>query len=92
MSRFEHQSPATVEVHGQMAIKIILELVATAREIPHHRQIRCGGQVVQAGTELLRAGCAIGPLGCLIVIADLRQYGFRKDNVHSTDTELNPWG
>ena len=92
MSRSKHQSPTTIEVDGELAFQVTLELVAMAREILHHRQIRCGGQVVQAGTELLRAGCAIGPLGCLIVIADLRQSGFRKDNVHSTDMKLNPWG
>jgi hypothetical protein len=85
MSRSENQSPATVEVHGQMAIQIILELVATAREIPHHRQGRSSSQVVQSAPKLLGAGGAIGPLGCLVVIADLRQSGFRKDNVHSTD-------
>lgn len=85
MSWFEHQSPAAIEVYSELALQVTLELVATAREIPHHRQGRCSGQVVQATSKLLGTGGTVALLGRFIVIADVRQSRFRKDNVHSTE-------
>ena len=92
MSWFEHQSPAAIEVHSELPLQITLKLVATTREIPHHCQSRCGGQVVQSASKFLGTGGTVALLGRFIVIADVRQSGFRKDNVHSTDMKLNPWG
>lgn len=90
MSRSKHHSPAAIKIDGKLAFQVTLELVAAPREIPHYRQVWRGGQVVQPGSELLGTSRSIAPPGCLVVIADLLQRWFGKDDDHGTEMYINP--